>query len=142
MKFLLLFFLIFISTSSAENGFPDEDTVTEFESDNKPADVLTADKPLNITVTGQGIAPAFANAQQAYALAKRAAIADGYRLLAERVKGVTIEGNDTVKNMSIQKSIVRTHVQALIKNAVIVDTTYQNGMCEVQIELKIEYANF
>ena len=142
MKYLLLFFLIFSSASFAEDGFPDEDTVSEFEAETPSGNLIKADTPLNITVTGQGIAPSFANAQQAYALAKRAAIADAYRLLAERVKGVTIEGKDTVKNMSVQNSIVRTHVQALIKNAIIVDTTYQNGMCEVQMELKIEQSDF
>jgi len=138
MKFLLLFFIMFGSAVYAEDGFPDEDAISVFKSD----DLLKADKPLNITVTGQGIAPTFATPQQAYALAKRAAIADAYRLLAERVKGVTIEGKDTIKNMSIQKSMVRTSVQALIKNAVIVDTTYENGMCEVQMELNIEYTDF
>jgi len=140
MKFLLLFFIMFSSAIYAEDGFPDEDAISVFKSDSN--DVLKADKPLNITVTGQGIAPAFATPQQAYALAKRAAIADAYRLLAERVKGVTIEGKDTIKNMSIQKSMVRTSVQALIKNAVIVDTTYENGMCEVQMELNIEADDF
>ncbi len=138
MKFLLLFFMMFGSAVYAEDGFPDEDVVSEFKSD----DLLKTDAPLNITVTGQGIAPTFATPQQAYALAKRAAIADAYRLLAERVKGVTIEGKDTVKNMSIQKSMVRTSVQALIKNAIIVDTIYENGMCEVQMELNIEYTDF
>ncbi len=142
MKYLLLLFLIFSSASFAEDGFPDEDTISDFESEGTSENLLKAEIPLNITVTGQGIAPSFANAQQAYALAKRAAIADAYRLLAERVKGVTIEGKDTVKNMSVQKSIVRTHVQALIRNAIIVDTTYQNGMCEVQMELKIEQGDF
>ncbi|MEA3228379.1 MAG: LPP20 family lipoprotein [Campylobacterota bacterium] len=138
MKFLLLFFMIFGSAVYAEDGFPDEDTISEFEAN----DVLQAGSVLNITVTGQGIAPSFANPQQAYALAKRAAIADAYRLLAERIQGVTIEGKDTIKNMSIQKSIVRTHVQALIKNAVIVDTIYENGMCEVQMELKVDSSDF
>jgi len=139
MKFLLLFFIMFGTAIYAEDGFPDEDVVAEMPAD---TNALQANSTITINVTGQGIAPSFASPQQAYALAKRAAIADAYRLLAERVKGVTIEGKDTVKNMSIQKSIVRTSVQALIKDAVIVDTIYENGMCEVQMELKIESENF
>jgi hypothetical protein len=75
---------------------------------------------------------------QAYALAKRAAIADAYRLLAEKVKGVRIEGQDKIKNMMVMRSEVRTFVDAVIAEAELVDTVFKDGLCEVEMELVID----
>ncbi|MDD3060531.1 MAG: LPP20 family lipoprotein, partial [Sulfurimonas sp.] len=79
---------------------------------------------------------------QAYALAKRAATADAYRLLAEKVKGVRIDGQDLIKNMMVQRSTVRTTVQAMVKNANVVETTFKEGLCEVEMEIVLAHAQF
>jgi len=102
----------------------------------KEADVLTADKPILISVVGQGVAPVNTTSPaQAYALAKRAATADAYRLIAEKVKGVNVDGQDLVKNMMVKRSTVRTSVQAMVRNANIVETTFKDGLCEVEMEI-------
>ena len=94
---------------------------------------------IRINVTGQGVAPTMTSSPaQAYALAKRAAIADAYRLLAEKVKGVRIEGSDKIKNMMVQRSEVRTFVDAVIAEAEIIETVFQDGLCEVEMELNID----
>jgi len=96
-------------------------------------------KKMRINVTGQGVAPTMTSSPaQAYALAKRAAIADAYRLLAEKVKGVRIEGSDKIKNMMVQRSEVRTFVDAVIAEAEIIETVFQDGLCEVEMELTID----
>jgi len=96
-------------------------------------------KTIRINVVGQGVAPTFtASPAQAYALAKRAAIADAYRLIAEKVKGVRIEGNDKIRNMMVQRSEVRTFVDAVIAEAEIVETVFKDGLCEVEMELVID----
>ena len=96
-------------------------------------------KQVRINVIGQGVAPTMTSSPaQAYALAKRAAIADAYRLLAEKVKGVRIEGSDKIKNMMVQRSEVRTFVDAVIAEAEIVDTVFKDGLCEVEMELTID----
>jgi len=96
-------------------------------------------KKIRINVTGQGVAPTMTSSPaQAYALAKRAAIADAYRLLAEKVKGVRIEGSDKIKNMMVQRSEVRTFVDAVIAEAEIIETVFQDGLCEVEMELNID----
>jgi len=96
-------------------------------------------KAIRISVTGQGVAPTMtASPAQAYALAKRAAIADAYRLIAEKVKGVRIEGSDKIKNMMVQRSEVRTFVDAVIAEAEIVETVFKDGLCEVEMELTID----
>ena len=93
---------------------------------------------MRINVVGQGVAPTVTSSPaQAYALAKRAAIADAYRLLAEKVKGVRIEGEDKVKNMMVQRSEVRTYVDAVIAEAQIIETVFKDGLCEVEMELVI-----
>jgi len=96
-------------------------------------------KKIRINVTGQGVAPTMTTSPaQAYALAKRAAIADAYRLLAEKVKGVRIEGSDKIKNMMVMRSEVRTFVDAVIAEAEIIETVFKDGLCEVEMELTID----
>ena len=105
--------------------------------------VLEEDKDIRISVTGQGVAPMHtASPAQAYALAKRAAVADAYRLIAEKVKGVRVEGNDLIKNMMVKRSTVRTMVKAMVKNAAVVETQYKDGLCEVEMEVSLSYSDF
>ena len=105
--------------------------------------LLEKDKALLISVVGQGVAPMnTASPAQAYALAKRAAVADAYRLIAEKVKGVRVDGQDLIKNMMVKRSTVRTSVQAMVKNANIIETTFKEGLCEVEMEIVISHAQF
>jgi len=109
----------------------------------KEAPVLNVNQNLLISVTGQGVAPANTSSPaQAYALAKRAAVADAYRLIAEKVKGVRVDGQDLVKNMMVKRSTVRTSVQAMVRNANIVETTFKDGLCEVEMEIKLSRSQF
>ena len=102
---------------------------------------LTSTRELVITVFGQGVAPSVtASPAQAYALAKRAALADGYRQIAERVQGVHVEGQDSVKNMMLQRSTVRTSVEAMVRGANVMDTTFKDGLCEVELEIVLSYS--
>ena len=95
-------------------------------------------KTIRINVIGQGVAPTMTSSPaQAYALAKRAAIADAYRLLAEKVKGVRVEGQDKIKNMMVMRTEVRTFVDAVIAEAELIETVFKDGLCEVEMELVI-----
>lgn len=106
-------------------------------------EILKKNESLVISVVGQGVAPMNTiSPAQAYALAKRAAIADAYRAIAERVKGVKVDGQDSIKNMMIQKSTIRTHVQAMVKNANIIETVFKEGLCEVEMEIALSYSDF
>jgi len=99
---------------------------------------LKPDNTLTLTVIGQGLAPESVQSKyHAVALAKRAAIADAYRLLAEKLYGVKVEGQDTIKNMVLQKSEVKSCVSAMIQYANIVETKCADNFCEVQVELKV-----
>jgi len=99
---------------------------------------LTRNNVLIFKVVGQGVAPVNTiSPAQAKALAKRAAIADAYRQLAEKIAGVKIEGRDKIVNMVTKKSLVRTCVNALIKNATIIDSVTKDGLYEVEMEIKM-----
>lgn len=144
MKYLLVIAMLFVvvNVANAKDGYPEGgDTIQEYR-DSTPS-YSEMDSIITVSAVGQGVAPSFANSPaQAFALAKRAATADAYRLIAERVKGVKINGKDTIKNMAIKSSVVNTKVAAMIKNARIVETTFKDGMCEVEVEVDIDKNNF
>ena len=113
------------------------------EKPKKEDDVLDDENDLIIGVVGQGVAPMNTSSPaQAYALAKRAAVADAYRLIAEKVKGVRIDGQDLIKNMMVKRSTVRTSVKAMVRNANIVETTFKEGLCEVEMEIVLSHSDF
>ncbi len=139
MKYILLLLLTLTTLTYAKDGFPDNTMIEEF----KPERTLSVNSKVDISVIGQGVAPSFARTPaQSYALAKRAAVADAYRILAERIKGVKVQGKDTIKNMSIKSSVVNTKVEAMIKNAKVVETKFKDGLCEVEMEISLDYNNF
>ena len=75
-----------------------------------------------VTAEGTGVAPATAyNSVQARMLARRTAIVDAYRQLAEQIKGVNVDADTTVENMMVTSDVVRTHVSALVQGARIVE---------------------
>ncbi|QFR48850.1 hypothetical protein FJR48_03600 [Sulfurimonas lithotrophica] len=105
--------------------------------------ILEESVPLIISVVGQGVAPMNTQSPaQAYALAKRAAIADAYRLIAEKVKGVRVDGQDIIKNMMVKRSTVRTAVHAMVRNANVVETVFKEGLCEVEMEITLFHSDF
>ncbi|MEA2100212.1 MAG: hypothetical protein U9P72_08780 [Campylobacterota bacterium] len=106
-------------------------------------ELLEKNSCVRINVLGQGVAPVnTASPAQAYAMAKRAAIADSYRLIAEKIKGVRVDGQDLIKNMMVKRSTVRTSVCAMVKNANVVETTFKEGLCEVEMEILIYHSQF
>jgi len=109
----------------------------------KNTPVLRQNSTIKISVVGQGVSPCkgACSPAQAYAMAKRAAIADAYRLIAEKVSGVYVEGDDYIKNMMVKRSTIRTFVSARIRNANVVETTFKDGLCEVEMEIRLSYAD-
>ncbi len=149
MRKILLNMMFIGAILHAEPGFPDEPIIDEYVSEpqartqNENNNLLMRNTSMTVSVVGQGVAPAFAQSPaQAYALAKRAAMGDAYRLIAEKIKGVRVEGKDTVRNMAIKNSRVNTKVAAMVRNASVVETTFKDGLCEVEMEIDIDYNNF
>jgi hypothetical protein len=95
---------------------------------------------LTIEAVGKGVAPCSSacSVAQAKLMARRAAIVDGYRALAEKMYGIKINGRDTVKNMVLQSSVIRGYVEGLIRGAFIVDEEYKDGIYSVVLQLKLD----
>ena len=71
-----------------------------------------------ITVKGMGLTPQNVKSPaQARMLARRAAVVDGYRLLAELIKGVNVDAETTVENLAVRSDTVRTKLNACIQGA-------------------------
>ena len=81
-----------------------------------------------IQVTGMGVAPPNAiSPAHASMMARRAAISDAYRQLAEVINGVQVDAETTVEKMMLESDTVRTRVSAIIKGAQIVSEGELNG---------------
>ncbi|MBN2782095.1 MAG: LPP20 family lipoprotein [Campylobacterales bacterium] len=118
-------------------------SMTQLEVPSRDTNTLDKNERMIISVIGQGVAPTDTlSPAQAYAMAKRAATADAYRLIAEKVKGVKVEGQDLIKNMMVQRSSIRTSVAAMIRNANLVETTFKEGLCEVEMEITLYHSDF
>jgi hypothetical protein len=114
-------------------------TTTKTVVKTKPLNIKSCPKPVVFEVVGRGVAPCNGgcSAAQSMVMARRSAIVDGYRALAEKVYGIKINGKDTVRNMILQNSDVRAYVNGLIKGANIEDESYKNGIYKVVMSLKI-----
>lgn len=108
----------------------------------KPEPKVEAPKkvePITLSVIGMGVYPESTISQaQSVAMAKRAAIVDGYRQLTEKVYGVHIDGMDFIRNMVTKRSDLRATVQGVLKYANVVETVCRDGACQVELELKID----
>jgi len=90
-------------------------------------------------VVGEGIAPQNTiSPAQALALAKRAAVADAYRQLGEKLYGVKVNAKETIKDAALKNSKIITQVDGLIKDAYITESSYKDGLYRIKMELKID----
>lgn len=92
-----------------------------------------------ITVEGQGVAPANAHsAAQARMLARRTAVVDAYRQLAELVKGVNVDSETTVENAMVSNDTIKTRVSALVQGAKIVsEQAHSDGGYSVTMQISV-----
>lgn len=94
---------------------------------------------ITLEAVGMGVAPLNTiSPAQAVAMAKRAAVVDAARQMGEKLYGLKLEAKDRMVNMVLQDSVVNTRLYALVKNANVVETKYEDGLCQVKMELQID----
>ena len=95
---------------------------------------------IRIEATGEGVVPCSGacSTAQARVMARRAAILDAYKALAEKMYGIKINGRDTVKNMILQNSNLRAYVYGLIRGAQIEEEDFKNGIYSVVLSVKLD----
>ena len=76
---------------------------------------------ITLWATGKGIPPNYARTDgQALVMAERAAIADAYRLLAEKIRGAFLSSRQQVDNMAIEYDRIKMSTTAWLRGAEIV----------------------
>ena len=72
-------------------------------------------------------------------LARRAATADAYRNMSERVKGLQIDSQTYVRDFVTESDVINTHLDNYLKGVRIVATRYVAGpICEVDVQATIQ----
>lgn len=94
---------------------------------------------LRVTGAGAVSGQSTLSAGQQRLMAKRAAQADAYRLLAEAVNGVQVFAETTVQDFVTQSDVIRLQVKAVIRGARRVGTTryLSDGSVEQDLEMPI-----
>jgi hypothetical protein len=95
---------------------------------------------IRIEAKGVGVVPCegACNTAEAKAMARRAAILDAYKALAEKMYGIKINGRDSVKNMILENSNIKAYVEGLISGANIEEENFKNGMYTVSMSVTID----
>jgi hypothetical protein len=115
----------------------DEARIKQFIEDERKSNIYDSEFK-TFTAVGEGIAPVnTVSKAQAVVLAKKAAIADAYKRLGEKLFGVRITSSETVKDAMLQNSRIVSKVNGLIKDASIVNEKYENGIYKIKLELRI-----
>lgn len=104
-----------------------------------PAGQINWDKGSGADVVVYGVgSPGEYTGSRGNMLARRAAVVDGYRALAEQVYGVQVNADSTIEKMAVENDTIRTNVSAVIKGAKIVDEgTYNDGSYWVKLSLPV-----
>ncbi len=92
-------------------------------------------------VTGKGVEPETAVSKgQAELMAERAAVADGYRQLVEKLRGVYVDAYMKSGQGSVNYDIIRTATQAWLRGAEVDDLSRADyGITEAHISLRVNF---
>lgn len=93
-------------------------------------------------VIGKGIEPENALTKgEAVLMAERAAVADGYRQLAEKLRGVYVDAFMRAGRGTVDHDLIRTHTQSWLRGTEIVEITDgRYGITKVRMRLRVNFS--
>ena len=99
------------------------------------------DRVVNFHVTGKGVAPENAlNKGQAMLMAEKAAVADGYRKLVEKIRGVYVDAYLKSGQGVVDYDIVQAHTQAWLRGAEVLEIRKADfGITEAYMRLRVNF---
>ncbi|WP_321491546.1 hypothetical protein [uncultured Desulfobacter sp.] len=114
-----------------------------------PADIadnslqgLFGQKIVTFQVIGKGLEPENASTKgEAILLAERAAVADGYRKLVEKIRGVYVDAYTKAGRGSIDQDTIQIHTKSWIRGAEVVNITREDyGITFAWLRLRINFS--
>ncbi|MFH1155005.1 MAG: hypothetical protein V1793_14425 [Pseudomonadota bacterium] len=99
------------------------------------------DRVVNFQVTGKGVAPENSlNKGQAILMAEKAAVADGYRKLVEKIRGVYVDAYLKSGQGVVDYDIVQAHTQSWIRGAEVLEIHQAEfGITEAIMRLRVNF---
>ncbi len=99
-------------------------------------------KVVTFYVTGKGLEPETALTKgEAVIMAERAAVADGYRQLVEKIRGVYVDAFLKAGNGTVNQEMIQVHTQSWLRGAEIVEITQgEYGITNARLRLRINFA--
>ena len=92
----------------------------------------------DVEAWGVGLPPVNMPANRGAALARRAAIVDAYRQLAETIQGVQVDAETTMRDLAIESDVVNTKISALVKGARVVEEfANEDGSYSVKLAIPL-----
>ncbi len=99
-------------------------------------------KVVTFQVTGKGLEPENALTKgEAILMAERAAVADGYRQLVEKVRGVYVDAYMKAGRGSVNQDTIQVHTQSWLRGTEVMDITQgEYGITLARLRLRINFS--
>lgn len=99
---------------------------------------------VTFSVVGKGTQPELAITKgQALLMAERAAITDGYRQFAEKLKGVYVESLTKAGMGVVDQDYINTHVRSVLRGVEVKEITHgEYGIAQAVMELRVNFTRY
>jgi hypothetical protein len=113
-----------------------------------PGDVLGEDgssaqsqKVVTFYVTGKGLEPETALTKgEAVIMAERAAVADGYRQLVEKLRGVYVDAYMKSGSGTVNRDLIQVRTQSWLRGAEVMELSHQEyGITTAKMRIRINF---
>jgi hypothetical protein len=123
-----------LNGSSSATGGPGEVLGSSSDGDDQ--------KVVSFFVTGKGLEPENALSKgEAVLMAERAAVADGYRQLVEKVRGVYVDAFMRAGRGTVEYDTIQVHTQSWLRGTEVMEISQgEYGITNIRMRLRINFA--